>query len=108
MHKDLETRRLVLLMTYRRYLAADRDWTVAQREMRAWFPPQGRPDCAAIGNPGSPVRRIYERRERAILQLETARQMLDEAKRRLAARSLAAAASPRVAVFIQGPVVRDE
>lgn len=86
MHKDLETRRAVLVMTYGRYLEADRAWTVALSESRAWFPAQSRPNRAAIGNPESPVRRLYERRLRALEQLEIARLKLEVAKRRLADR----------------------
>ena len=35
----------------------------ALREMEGWFPPQSRPYRTAIGDPGSPVRRLYERRD---------------------------------------------
>jgi hypothetical protein len=101
MHKDLETRRLVLLTTYRRYLEADRAWTVALAEVRAWFPAQARPYRTAIGDPGSPVRQLWERRERALLHLEIARGKLEEARRRLAARR--AASPPRIALVIRRP-----
>ena len=66
MHADLETRRRVLLLTYRRYLEADRAWNTALREMRTWFPTTRRPVSAIIGNPGSPIRRLYEQRARAM------------------------------------------
>ena len=86
MHKDLETRRAVLVTTYRRYLDADRAWTAALSETRAWFPASSRPHRGAIGDPDSPVRRLYERRQRALEQLEIARLMMGAGKRRLAAR----------------------
>ena len=86
MHIDLKIRRRVLLVTYQRCLRTDRAWIVALREMKAWFPVTNQPYRSTIGSPGSPMRRLYERRERAILQLETARRKLEEAKRRLAAR----------------------
>jgi len=84
MHKDLKFRRAVLVTIYRRYLEADRAWTVALRETRQWFPAQSRPYRVTIGNPDSPVRRVYERRQRALEQLAIARLKLEEAKRRLA------------------------
>ena len=86
MHIDLKIRRRVLLVTYERCLRADRAWSIALREMRAWFPDTNQPYRSTIGSPGSPIRRLYERRERAILQLETARGKFEEAKRRLATR----------------------
>ena len=86
MHKDLQARRAVLVTIYRRYLEADRAWAVAQRETRAWFPPQSRPGRATIGNPNSPLRLIFERRARALEQLQIARLKLEVAKRRLALR----------------------
>ena len=89
MNSDLLTRRRALLVTYRRYLAADRAWTLALREMKTWFPAASRPGPSAIGNPGSPIRRLFEQRERALLQLETARLKLEVAKRRFAARDRA-------------------
>lgn len=86
MHTELETRRRVLLVTYRRYIEAERALTVARREMQAWFPPASRPRDTAIGQPGSRIRGIYDRRERAMLQLATAKAKLEEARRRLAAK----------------------
>ena len=86
MHADLETRRRVLLLTYQRYLEADRAWNIAQREIRTWFPTASRPGLATIGSPGSPVRRLYEQRERARLQLDAAHSKLEAAKQRLVER----------------------
>ena len=104
MHKDLEIRRAVLVTTYRRYLEADRAWTVALRETRAWFPAQSRPNRAAIGNPDSPVRRLYERRQRALEQLEIARLKLEVAKRRLAVRTPPASAGSIRVRLVSGPI----
>ena len=86
MHADLLTRRRVLISTYRRYLDADRAWHIALDEMKLWFPATSRPGPSVIGNPGSPIRKLYERRERALLQLEVARFKLDAARQRLAER----------------------
>lgn len=86
MHPDLVTRRRSLMVTYERYLAADRAWATAVRHMQLWFPAASRSRHSPIGNPGSPIRRLYEKRERALLQLETAHLKLDVARERLAAR----------------------
>ena len=86
MHSDLALRRRVLLVTYQRYLDADRAWSAALSEVKTWFPSSSQPGPSAIGNPGSMVRRLYEQREHALAQLEAARQRLETAKQRLAAK----------------------
>ena len=86
MHSDRQTRRRVLLVTYRRYLEAERALTLARQEMKGWFPAAARPGETAIGQPGSRIRRVYDRRERAILQLAAAKEKLEIARVRLAAR----------------------
>lgn len=83
MHTDLKARRRVLIMTYRRYLDADRAWTVAQGELKTWFPGISLSHRSQIGDPGSRVRRLYEQRNRAMLQFEAARRKLDEGRKRL-------------------------
>lgn len=85
MHADLLTRRRVLMLTYRRYVDADRAWNIALDDVKRWFPLNSRPARWVIGDPGSPIRRLYERREQALLQLEAARRKLDAARRRLTA-----------------------
>lgn len=86
MHADLVTRRRVLMLTYRRYMDSDRAWTMALEEMKGWFPLASRPGPWIIGNPGSPIRRLYERRKKALLQMQVARRKLDVAKQRLSAK----------------------
>ena len=86
MHSDLATRRRVLFLIYQRYIAAERAWTDAQREIKAWYPTNTETRVAIIGNPGSAIRRLYEQRERAILQLEVARGKLEVARQRLETR----------------------
>ena len=83
MHSDLATRRRVLLVTYQRYQKVDRAWDIARQEMKRWFPRGERTSSSTIGNPGSPIRRLYEQRERAMRQLEVARLKLDVARQRL-------------------------
>jgi hypothetical protein len=86
MHTDLVVRRRALLVTYRRYLEADRAWDMAIRDVKSWFPPGNRPGPSTIGNPGSPIRRLYERRERALHQLKAARLKLEMARQRSVAK----------------------
>lgn len=83
MHSDLATRRRVLLLTYHRYIAAEQAWVDAQRELKTWFPPTAQPRLSRIGNPGSVIRRLYDQRERAILQLQVARAKLEVARQRM-------------------------
>ncbi|TGD60910.1 hypothetical protein EYC08_19875 [Tabrizicola sp. WMC-M-20] len=86
MHSDLATRRRVLLLTYQRYIEAERAWTFAQQELRCWFPATSRISVPSIGDPGSHIRRLHEQRERSVHQLEVARLKLEVAKQRLAKR----------------------
>ncbi len=84
MHTDLATRRRVLVVMYQRYLEADQSWNLALRDMRTWFPAESQPNPSRMGNPGSPIRRLYEQRKRAVFQLEAAHIKLDAARQRLA------------------------
>lgn len=88
MHADLAARRRLLLLAYQRYIEADRSWNVAIEEMRTWFPKESPARLASIGNPGSRIRALYERRAKAISQLEAARIKLDVGKQRLAGRAV--------------------
>ncbi len=72
MTPDLELRRRVLVVFYRRYVRADRAWRLAQIEARSWFPARERPAVPPIGDAGSRLRRLYDRRDRAIAQLAAA------------------------------------
>lgn len=83
MNSDLATRRRVLLLTYQRYLAVDRAWNTALREMNTWFPLANKMGLSTMGNPGSRIRGIHDRRDRALRQLQAARLKLEVAKQRL-------------------------
>lgn len=104
MHPYLATRRRVLQITYQRYLEAERTWNEATIEMKAWFPTAIEPSCLMIGSPGSPIRRLYQQRERAVLQLEVARLKLEVARQRLAERHLKSN-EPGV-LFLVAPIIR--
>ena len=93
MHTYLVTRRRVLLVNYQRYLEADRAWDTALHEVKTWFPSNCQPSLLVIGNPGSKIRKIYEQRERALMQLEAAHIKLETARQRLNARRVKTQAS---------------
>jgi hypothetical protein len=86
MRSDLDLRRRVLMKLYRRYLTADRDWVEETRLAVAWLPEAPPGKLALIGNPGSRVRRLYDRRETALERLHVARAKLEMARRRMEAR----------------------
>ncbi|QFS82566.1 hypothetical protein FIU97_07070 [Roseivivax sp. THAF40] len=82
MTPDLVPRRRAVMIFYQRYLASDRAWQQAQRDARAWFPVGARPTGLLIGAPGSKLRKLYEQRDRALLQLQAAQRKFDEARQR--------------------------
>ena len=83
MHENLKVRRRVLELTYRRYMAADRALVLAVRDTRQWFPTNSNPSLRPLGNPGSPIRKLHDQRDRALRQLEVARLKLGLAKKRI-------------------------
>jgi len=94
MKSEFENRRRALLIFYRRYLAADRAWRLAQAEAVSWFPVQFRPAVPPIGNPGSKLRHLHDRRDRALAKLTVAHLKLGDARKR-ATRSVHILALPR-------------
>lgn len=88
MQSDLDLRRRVLVKLYRRYIAADRAWELETRAAMTWLPEVPAVKLALIGNPGSRVRRLYDRREEALERLQVARTKLESARRRQASRTL--------------------
>lgn len=86
MRHDLELRKRVLAMTYLRYAEADLSWRRVSAAARQWFPESDRPQRWTIGAPKSPVRKVYERRQRALAQFLAARRKLTQAKERLGPR----------------------
>jgi hypothetical protein len=88
MPSNLDLRRRVLVKYYRRYAAADRAWVLETRSAVSWLPETPPEKLALIGNPGSRVRRLYERREEALERLHAARAKLESARRRQASRTV--------------------
>ncbi|WP_372611594.1 hypothetical protein [Aquicoccus sp.] len=86
MHRELAAYQRLLIVAYRRYLEADHALASKLDDMRAVFPPERIPYRGTIGAPGSPVRRLYEDRDRALLSLHSAREKLDAARARICQR----------------------
>ena len=82
MRSDLDLRRRVLVKLYRRYIAADQDFILTTRAAIGWLPEAPPGKLTLIGNPGSRVRRSYDRREEALERLLVARGKLEAARRR--------------------------
>jgi hypothetical protein len=93
MPSDLDLRRRVLVKLYRRYIAADRAWVLETQSAVAWLPETPPEKLALIGNPGSRVRRLYDRRRDALERLHAARAKLEAARQRRV---------PRVVLLIRG------
>ncbi|MDU8945815.1 hypothetical protein [Ovoidimarina sediminis] len=72
-------RRRVLVISYQRFLAADRAWVEASDAAREWV--RGMPKSVlAIGAPRSRIRSLYSKRERALTRLQVAKLKLEEAR----------------------------
>ncbi len=82
MTPNITTRRRAIVVLYRRYLDAERALRRAQDDARAWFPRPPRRIIEIIGDPGSHMRRLHDRRDRALLQLTAAHRKLAEARSR--------------------------
>ncbi len=106
MHTDLGTRRRVLIVMYQRYLGADRNWNLAQREMRTWFPTEDGPNPLRMGNPGSPIRRLYEQREQAMFQSKAAHVKLYKAWQHLDKKCPGPNTPPFPSLTYTGTIVR--
>ncbi len=88
MHRELAAYRRFLAIAYRQYLEADQALASRLGDMRAFFPADCMPYRGTIGAPGSPVRRLYENRDRALMRLSAARKEFNAAKARLDQRHL--------------------
>jgi hypothetical protein len=94
MDEHLEVRRRVLIVAYRRYLVADQALQAARASAMSWFPEAPPRSTMPIGDPGSRIRRLHDRRDRALARLALARQELEEAQKRQRQRRVRTA--PRV------------
>ena len=82
MHGYDDTHRRMVLLAYHRFLMADRSFQEAQSDAFTWFPGSASRKKMLMGDPGSRVRGLFERRNRALARLRLVRQALrDERKR---------------------------
>ena len=87
MHTNLEVRRRALVRAYNQYLLAERNWVNAMEDVRSLCSREFRSQTTLVGNPGSPIRRLHEQRQKALQRLKVSRLKLAIAKRRLLRRS---------------------
>lgn len=83
MHPSLQSRHRLVVIAYERYSAADMEWRAGLREASRIIPDVVGRSYWKIGNPGSPMRRLFEQRERALETLAVARLKLHVARERL-------------------------
>lgn len=88
MHRELAAYQRLLIIAYRRYLEAEHALASSLSDMRAFFPPDCMPYRGTIGAPGSPIRRLHEDRDRALLRLNAAREEFNAARARLDQRNV--------------------
>ncbi|OSQ42795.1 hypothetical protein MGEO_20260 [Marivita geojedonensis] len=86
MDRRYRVQRRVLIRAYQKYLASERAFEDARRSALMWFPGMDTRHIEPIGNPGSLIRQLYDRRERAIARLRLAQKALDDAQSRLTRR----------------------
>ena len=99
MHPDLQINRRVVINATQRYSRADADWHKGLIHAAEIFPDVVGHGFWHIGNPGSRIRKLYERREQALRRLDVARLKLQFAKKRLRDRHEASRANA-IALFI--------
>lgn len=88
MHGYLEVQRRTLFEAYRRFLAADRALQKARAEALRWFPGAVARQTLLIGDRGSRMRRLTERRDRALARLMRVREELEAAQSEARRRSI--------------------
>lgn len=80
MHGYADFYRRLVLLAYHRFLTADRSLQKAQSDALTWMPERASQKTMLLGDPGSRVRRLHERRDRALARLGLLRQALDKAQ----------------------------
>jgi hypothetical protein len=80
MDPELNAYRRVLIKAYHDYLSADCSLQIATQTAEAWMRIRPERRVLLIGDPGSPIRQLYEKRERALARLMRLRDALKEAE----------------------------
>lgn len=83
MHRELTAHYRLLAAVYRRYVDADFRLAKARNELRVLFPVDQVPYRGTIGAPRSPIRRLHEERDRALLRFQSAYVKFKTAKARV-------------------------
>ena len=86
MHRDLTARRRLFVVSYSRYLTADRAWNSALSKAAELVPDVVGKGYWRLGTSNSRLRRLYTERDRALQRMMVARHKLAEAKMRHAQR----------------------
>ena len=87
MHGYVGIHRRTVLQAYHRFLAADRSLQKAQSAALVWISEPSSQKAMLMGDTGSRVRRLHERRDRALARLRLLWQTLDQEKKRKRKRS---------------------
>lgn len=82
MHGYVGIHRRTVLQAYHRFLAADRSLQEARSAALVWTSERPPQKAMLMGNTGSRVRRLYERRDRALERLTLLRKALIQEKKR--------------------------
>jgi hypothetical protein len=86
MNRELDAHFRLLAAAYSRYLAAERRLARADTEIRTFFPANRAPRRGTIGAPRSPVRRLHDERDRALLRLHSSYEKFRMARARVEGR----------------------
>jgi hypothetical protein len=82
-HRELVGHRRLLAKTYRRYVDADLRLMATLNEMKSFFPVDRLPYRGTVGAPKSPIRRLREDRDQALLRFQSAYVKFKTAKARV-------------------------
>ena len=80
MNPELFAYRRVLIKAYQHYLSADRSLQIATRKAEDWMRVRPERGIQLIGDPGSPIRQLHEKRDRALARLQRTLGFLREAE----------------------------
>lgn len=86
MQEELAAYHRLLLIAYRRYVDADLELALAVSDMRNFFPADRMPHRGTIGAPDSPIRQLHEKRDRALLRLQSSYEKFRAARARVGRR----------------------
>jgi hypothetical protein len=78
MHAYVGFHRRMVLLAYHRFLAADRSLQKAQSAALSLISRPVSQKMMLLGDPGSRMRKLHERRDRALVRLKMLRQVLHE------------------------------